>query len=151
MDTSKKIVLGVVAILLVLQFFRIEKTTVNPNPANDLLVMEQAPAEVTTILKQACYDCHSYESNYPWYTNIAPVSWWIAHHIDEGREHLNFSEWATYSAKRKAHKMEELIEEVEEGEMPLDSYTWVHGEARLTIEQKEALMTWAREIMKKHQ
>ena len=151
MDTSKKIVLGVVAILLVLQFFRIEKTTVNPNPANDLLAMEQAPAEVTTILKQACYDCHSYESNYPWYTNIAPVSWWIAHHIDEGREHLNFSEWATYSAKRKAHKMEELIEEVDEGEMPLDSYTWVHGEARLTIEQKEALMTWAKEIMQKHQ
>ncbi len=98
--------------------------------------------EIKTILKASCYDCHSNESAYPWYTNIAPFSWLVKNHINEGRQHLNFSEWGTYSIEKSDHKLEECIDEVEEGEMPLSSYTLMHKEAELSKEQKEALMHW---------
>ena len=107
--------------------------------------------EVKTILKTACYDCHTANTRYPWYNNIAPVSYWLDHHIDEGKEHLNFSEWEAYSVKKKDHKLEELIEEVEEGEMPLNSYTWTHKDAKLSEKQKNALIDWAKEARKHYQ
>lgn len=136
---KKKILLGLVAIVVILQFFRIEKTNPAVIAENDFITVHQPNEEVATLLKSACYDCHSYETNYPWYSNIAPISWWLADHIEEGREHLNFSEWGTYSEKKSKHKLHECEEEVEEGEMPLDSYTWTHSEAKLSDEQREML------------
>ena len=109
--------------------------------------MTSANSEITNTLKIACYDCHSNQSAYPWYTNIAPVSWWVKNHINEGSHHLNFSEWGTYSEKRKKHKLEECIEMVEEGEMPIDSYLWTHSDAKLTKEEKEALISWVNKAM----
>lgn len=138
--TIKNIAIALIFILLMIQSIRIDKTTEPVNPATDFISVTSANTEVAGLLKIACYDCHSNQPTYPWYTNIAPVSWWIKHHINEGSHHLNFSLWETYSAKRKNHKLEECIEMVEEGEMPMTSYTLMHGEAKLTDAQRLQLV-----------
>jgi hypothetical protein len=138
--TLKNISIALIFILLMVQSIRIDKTVEPVNPATDLISLTSANTGVSELLKTACYDCHSNQPTYPWYTNIAPVSWWIKHHINEGSSHLNFSLWGTYSDKRKNHKLEECIEMIEEGEMPMTSYTLVHKEAKLTDAQKMQLV-----------
>ncbi|MBK6986431.1 MAG: heme-binding domain-containing protein [Bacteroidetes bacterium] len=138
--TLKNISIFLVFLFLVIQSIRIDKTTEPVNSSTDFIALTSANAEVVNTLKIACYDCHSNQPTYPWYTNIAPVSWWIKHHINEGSHHLNFSIWGTYKDKRKHHKLEECIEMVEEGEMPMSSYTLMHGEAKLTDAQKLQLV-----------
>ncbi len=133
---------GLAGFLVIAQLFRIDKTNPTVNAAEDYLSTVAVPTEVAQLIRTSCYDCHSNETVYPWYTNIAPVSWWIKDHIVDGRKHLNFSIWETYEAKRKAHKMEECYEMVEEKEMPMPSYTWVHGDASLNAEQRALLVDW---------
>jgi hypothetical protein len=145
--TKRNILIGTIALLLLIQLFRIDKTIKPVDPQNDFIAITKPnDNEVTTLLKTACYDCHSSQPSYPWYTNIAPVSWWIKHHIDEGQHELNFSDWASYSEKRKHHKLEECIEMIEEGEMPMASYTWMHKEAKLTDAQKIKLVEFFRAL-----
>lgn len=138
----KKISLYVLITLVLIQAIRIDKTNEPVNRASDFLTVTQADNEIAGILKTSCYDCHSDEATYPWYTNIAPVSWWIKHHINEGRHHLNFSKWGTYSAKKADHKLEECVEIINEDEMPMGSYTIMHSNAKLSIVQKEKLITF---------
>jgi hypothetical protein len=140
--TLKRISVVLLVIFCLIQVFRINKTTIPVNEQTDFMAVTQTNPEVTTILKNACYDCHSNQPTYPWYTNVAPVSWWIKNHINEGSKHLNFSIWQTYTTKRKDHKLEECVEMIEEGEMPLNSYTWMHPEAKLTDAQKQLLIDW---------
>lgn len=147
--TLRRILLGLLAILVVIQFFQIDKTNPDTNPEEDFLYLTAPPTELGMLIKDACYDCHSHETRYPWYTYVQPVAWWIKDHIDEGREHFNLSVWATYDAEKRAHKLEEAIEEVEEGHMPLPSYTWVHGEADLTDAQRREMTAWFENQMKK--
>ncbi len=142
MTPFQRILVYTFVLLLFAQMIRIDKTNDAVNPANDFIVVNQVPAEVAQKLKIACYDCHSDESTYPWYTSIAPVSWWIKHHINEGREHLNFSVWNSYSAKKANHKLEECVEMLEEGEMPMSSYTLMHKAAELTPQQKADLIAF---------
>lgn len=139
---KKNILLVLLGLLLVLQFIRPDTSVPTVEADQDLCEMLQPPAEVETLLKNACYDCHSYETRYPWYSQIVPVSWWLNNHVQEGREHLNFSTFGTLSPRNRAEALEEAAEEVEEGEMPLNSYTWTHADARLSAEQKNALTTW---------
>jgi hypothetical protein len=87
-------------------------------------------------------DCHSNHTDYPWYSNIFPLNVWIDDHVKDGRKHLNFSEWGTYEPKKQAHKMEECFEEIEKGEMPMESYTFIHAEARLDENQRKLLVDW---------
>lgn len=134
--------IGLGAVLLLMQFVRIDKSAPAVDPSADFLTMTNAPAEMAALIRAACYDCHSYETKYPWYANIAPASLWVANHIEEGREHLNFSNWASYSAGKQAHKLEECAEEVAEGHMPEKSYTWMHPEARLDEVQRQAMAQW---------
>lgn len=143
------IVLG--AILLVLQFFRIDKTNPAADPAQDYIANTAPPEAVSTAIKAACYDCHSHSTTYPWYTNIQPVAWWIKDHIEEGRQHLNFSVWTTYPPKKAAHKLEECFEVIESKEMPMKSYTWVHGSARLSPEERSAMASWFRTEYRKYE
>lgn len=147
---KKNIIITLAVILLVMQFFTIDKTRKAADPSKDFITLTQPSEELTNILRTACYDCHSVETKYPWYTSVAPISWWIAHHIDEGSEHLNFSAWGDYSPKKQDHKLEEFYEEVEEGEMPLFSYTLVHGEAQLSDDQREKLISWVKELRKQY-
>lgn len=142
----KYIIIALVGALIVIQFFRIDTTVPEYIEGEDLISVENPPKEVSNILVSACYDCHSYKTVYPWYSHVAPTSWWLADHIQEGREHLNFSIWGKYSAKRKKHKIKEMIEEIEEGEMPLKSYTLVHWNASLSDDQKKVLLEWLKTI-----
>ena len=139
----KKVLLVIGALLVIVQFvFRIDKSVPEFDKSQDLIALTCPTEDVEYLLKTACYDCHSYETEYPWYSNVVPFSVWIGHHIEEGREHLNFSVWGTYPAEKAAHKLEECAEETEEKEMPLDSYTWTHGDAKLSAEEIELLEDW---------
>jgi len=100
------------------------------------------------VLQRSCADCHSNNTVYPWYANVQPVAWWLADHVNEGKGELNFDEFLTYSPKKAHHKLEEVIDMIKEGEMPLGSYTWIHRNAILSPAQKEALTTWADGLMK---
>lgn len=143
----KRILLVLLLAFVVMQFFRIDKTNPPVVEADDFISITQPSAEVEKILRTACYDCHSNETVYPWYSNIAPVSWMLEDHIEEGREHLNFSKWGTFELKKQNHKLDECAEEVEEGEMPLNSYTWTHGDASLSDKQKKTLADWFESCM----
>ncbi len=138
----KQIGLGLLMILIICQFFRIDKTNLTVHNVLDIASITKATPEIMAMLKTACYDCHSNEVVYPWYTNIAPVSWWIKNHVNEGCHHLNFSLWGTYKSRRMDKKLKECAEMIEEGEMPMTSYTLMHGEAKLSKEQKEKLIAW---------
>jgi len=126
--------------LVVLQFFRPEKNQAGYESVVAFESDTKPSPEIAIILKENCYDCHSAQTQYPWYSEIAPFSLWLDDHIEEGKEHFNVSAWEEYSVKKKDHKLEELEEMVEEGEMPLDSYTWLHG--NLSKEEKELLLQW---------
>ena len=138
--TAQNLGIFLVFLFLAIQSFRIDKTTEPINPETDFIALTSANADVANTLKIACYDCHSNQPTFPWYTNFAPVSWWIKHHIDEGSHHLNFSKWGTYKDKRKRHKLDECVEMIEEGEMPMSSYTLMHAKAKLTDAQKLQLV-----------
>ncbi len=103
-----------------------------------------APAEVRSILERACYDCHSNETVWPWYSQVAPAKWLVRRDVAEGREHLNLSTWNRLDAEDRAHALEEIVEVMEEGEMPLAVYTPLHPEARLTDAERQRIMDWAR-------
>jgi hypothetical protein len=149
---SKKIVyriLGIIFILLLIaQLIGIDRSVPESDPQNDFMNHEIVPDPLSNIIKSACYDCHSYQTRYPWYSYVAPVSWWLQGHIDHAREHLNFSIWGTYDTETQEHKLEECNEEVSEGYMPLLSYTWIHADARLAEDQREKLANWFGEMYK---
>jgi hypothetical protein len=100
------------------------------------------PSKVHAILEKACNDCHSNNTRYPWYAELQPVSWWLSNHVEEGKSELNFSEIGSYAIGKQYHKFEEAIDQVKEGEMPLSSYTILHSDARLSDEEKKALIDW---------
>ena len=139
---TSKFLAALAGILILIQFFGPDTSAPAADPSKDFLNNTQPPQEVATIIKSACYDCHSYETKYPWYSRIEPVSWWLQDHIEEGREEFNMSLWTDYSPGRADHKLEEAAELVNEEEMPLPSYTWAHSEARLTTGQRKALTRW---------
>ena len=143
MKIAKKIALALLVVLVGMQFYRPEKNVAVGDYVAAFETETNPSPEVKAILNTACYDCHSDNTEYPWYNNIAPVSYWLADHIEDGKKHLNFSDWQNYDAKNKDHKLEELIEEVKEGEMPLKEYTWTHGDAKLSQEQISTLLAWA--------
>ena len=144
MKTIKRILVLLLVVLVMLQFWRPEKNSTEENAVYDFEEETKPSTAVVAILEQNCYDCHSNHTNYPWYAEVAPISLWIDGHIEEGKEHFNVSDWASWKLKKKDHKMDELIEEVEEGHMPEDSYTWMHG--KLTDEEKEMLILWGKQV-----
>ncbi|NHW58738.1 heme-binding domain-containing protein, partial [Escherichia coli] len=115
----------------------------------DFTQIKKMPESTAKLLKSACYDCHSNETKYPWYTNIQPVAWLVKEHIDDGRKHLNFSTFATYSPEKQTRKIEESIEEIEKGGMPLESYLLVHSEAKLSDGQKQELLNFLKQSIGK--
>ncbi len=138
--------LVLLAALVVIQFIRPAKNQSGAG-SGEITAAYEVPAPVMAIMKPACYDCHSNNTRYPWYSNLQPVAWWLDSHVQDGKRHLNFSEFTTRKIAVQNHKFEEIIETVEEGEMPLESYTWTHGDARLTPEQRETVVAWAKAQM----
>ncbi len=138
----KRLFLVLLIVFIVIQFFRPEKNIATGVNANDITAKYTIPADVQQILKTSCYDCHSNNTNYPWYNNIQPVAWWLKSHIDEGKRDLNFSEFTSYRIGRQYRKLEEINKLVKEGEMPLESYTLIHTDAKLNEQQKLAVANW---------
>ena len=145
----KKVLILLLVALVVIQFFQIDKTNPVTDINQDFLKIHETPTKIAATIKASCYDCHSNQSVYPWYTNVQPVGWFVKNHIEDGKKHLNFSEFGTYTAKKQAHKLEECYELVEKGEMPLESYTIIHGEAVLSEAQQTELIAYFKEVEKK--
>lgn len=140
---KKKIGLGLLLVLVAIQFIRPTRNSSASESPNDFSKYYDVPAEVHVALQKSCYDCHSNNTVYPWYTNVQPVGWWLQNHVNEGKGELNFSEFGTYDQKKARHKFEEIEEVVREGEMPLSSYTLIHRDTKLTQQQSEAIANWA--------
>lgn len=142
------LLIGILLAIVIMQFVGPERPLVRTENPDDLMVNEEVSVGVVSILRNTCYDCHSYETNYPWYGYVAPVSWFLSNHVSHGREELNFSQWATFDKRTKIKLLKKVEEEVEEEEMPLSSYTRVHSKARLSQEERTALVEWADEFAK---
>jgi hypothetical protein len=133
----KKIIIAIVLLAAGIQFIPAKRT--NPDVAYDF----DGPAKVKAILQKSCYDCHSNETRWPWYSYIAPASWLVSHHVEDGRKHLNFSEWE--AMKDMGWIRREIHEEVAEGEMPMKSYLLLHSGAKVSAEELAILKHWAGE------
>ncbi|NII27159.1 heme-binding domain-containing protein [Pseudoflavitalea sp. X16] len=143
---KKKILLVILIILVGIQFIRPARNESAVITANDISQHYHVPVPVQDILKRACNDCHTNNTNYPWYTSIQPAGWWMQHHVDEGKRSLNLSEFGTYKPKDQDHAMEEIIEVIEKNEMPLNSYLWIHRDAKLNEADKKTLLDWAKQL-----
>jgi len=141
----KKVVVGILVVIILIQFIRFEKNDSN-SEINAITTVMQVPKEVQKIIKTSCADCHSNYTKYPWYSDIAPISWFLTSHVNEGKEHLNFSEWTTYNNNQKKHILKNLKEELKEKGMPLESYLWIHKDAKMTVAQYETMLNWVNSI-----
>jgi hypothetical protein len=138
-----KIVILILAIIFIgIQFVRPEKNNGRIDPAKELSAVVSVPPGVDAILRRSCFDCHSNATRYPWYAEVMPAGWFLADHIEEGRARLNFSEYGLGSLRRQYKKLEEISEQINEGDMPLKSYLIMHGDAALTAAEKETLNRW---------
>ncbi len=144
MKIIKKIALAVLVVLIAMQFYRPKKNSAQGNHTTTFIIETNPSPEIKKLLESSCYDCHSNNTKYPWYNDIAPVSYWLANHIKDGKGHLNFSEWQGYSSKKKDHKLEAVIEVMEEAVMPLKEYTWTHKENMLSDDQRSSIVEWAK-------
>lgn len=139
--------LFLLAALVIIQFIHPEKNKSEGPQKNFIGNSFSIPEDVKTIMAKACNDCHSNNSTYPWYAKIQPVHWWLDKHINDGKNHLNFDEYTHKSLRYQYHKMEETIDMVKKGEMPLNSYTWTHKDAKLTDTEKTKIIDWANAVM----
>ena len=146
MKILKKALLFLLIVFVIAQFFRPEKNQGDITTIEPFLVETNPPEDVKLILKEAFFDCHSDVTRYPCYNNITPLNFWLKWHIDHGKKHFNVSKWEGNSIKRKDHKLEELIEMVEDKSMPLNSYTWTHSDAKLTDSQIVSVIAWANKV-----
>ncbi|HEX5654779.1 MAG TPA: heme-binding domain-containing protein [Chitinophagaceae bacterium] len=143
----KKILLVLLAALVVIQFIHPKKNKAEGAQPNYMGNAHVIPDDVKQILSKSCNDCHSNNTDYPWYSKIQPVSWWLDNHIRDGKKGLNFDEYSNRPLRYQYHKMEETIEMVKEGEMPLNSYTWIHKDARLSQAERDKIIGWAETVM----
>lgn len=144
----KRILIGLLIILVAMQFYRPEKNNSN-DTTHDISKAYTIPEPIQQVFSVACNDCHSNKTEYPWYSHVQPVAWWLDNHITDGKRHLNFSDFTNMPIAIQNHKFEEMVEMVEEKEMPLPSYTYfgLHTEANLDEEQRQMIIDWAQTQM----
>ena len=133
----------IVAAIIIIQLIPTRRPEVITTNKNDMVTNNVVPDTVVLLLKNACYDCHSNETKYPWYSYVAPVSWLISRDIRLGREELNFSKWESLSKMDKAKMLEEIVDEIESGAMPMSIYVLMHPEAKLSMSDRDMIMNWA--------
>jgi len=136
----------VVAVIAAIQFVPVDTGNPGVVPSHSIYEVEPVPMEVATTLESSCSNCHSFHTVWPWYSRIAPASWLIAHDVHEGRAHLNFSEWVAYAENKREQKLEEICEQIVNGDMPDGKYLLVHHGARLSQEQKDAVCSWTESL-----
>ncbi|MBC7554290.1 MAG: heme-binding domain-containing protein [Taibaiella sp.] len=142
----KRAVIAIVVILVIIQFIHPDKNQNASVTDYHITKLYTVPENVQRTLDNTCYDCHSNNTRYPWYSNIQPVNWWLNNHVVDGKRQLNFSDFGHYKLLKQVKKLREIVEEVEEGEMPLSSYTLIHKKAVLTADQKQELTAWAKKL-----
>ncbi|MCB0428875.1 MAG: heme-binding domain-containing protein [Flavobacteriales bacterium] len=125
-----------------MQFIPVNRNQQDEGTSSDFLQTYHPPANISTLLKNACYNCHSNHTDYPWYSYVQPVGWYLERHINKGKENLNLSAFDTYSSRRKRSKLKSMIHQVKDGGMPLSSYTLMHKEARLSEDDKSTLISY---------
>ena len=125
-----------------MQFIQPARNQFKGTTNNGLGSLYEVPDTINRLLRTACYDCHSSNTEYPWYTNIQPIGWILARHIRQGKADLNFDEFATYSGRMQRNKMKSIISQIRDDQMPLQSYTFMHKDARLSNEDKKLLINW---------
>ncbi|MEP6795540.1 MAG: heme-binding domain-containing protein [Saprospiraceae bacterium] len=140
----RKILIGLIIIFIAIQFFHPAKN-LSDDRKYDIRTKYTVPADVDTIFVKACNNCHTNKTDYPWYVNIQPVAWWLANHVSEGKQKLNFSTFTSRRIAFQNKKFEDIIENVKEKEMPLPSYTWLglHPEAKITDAERKLIIDWA--------
>jgi hypothetical protein len=138
----KWIAIVLVVLFVGIQFYRPARTNPAIDPSRTIEANSQMPPEVASILDRSCRDCHSYKTVWPWYTNAAPVSWWLTDHVNEGRHDLNFSDWASLPPDRRDRKLRQICDEISDGAMPLSSYLPMHPAARLSDQDKKTICEW---------
>ena len=136
--------LVIVGALVVGQAIRPARTNPTVDPTKTLAATIHLPANIMATLDRGCRDCHSSDTVWPWYTNVSPLSWWIAHHVTEGRREVSFSEWGTLDVRRQFKKLGDICEQVGKGEMPTESYLLIHRDAALSDEERQAVCDWTK-------
>lgn len=147
--TIKNILTVLLLLFIGIQFIDVQKNISQVQSVNAIGNHYKVPAKVQEILKTSCYDCHSNNTSYPWYSKVQPVKWWLADHVNSGKRHLNFDEFSTYSREKKLEKLDEIVETVKMGEMPLTSYTVVHRNAKLSVSDRAEIEKWVYETKKR--
>jgi len=148
LKTLKKILFWTVIVFVAIQLIPVDRTNKPVDKKNNFVDIYNSPPEIRAILKNACYDCHSNETNYPRYAYVAPISWAVKDHINEGREHLNFSVWGAYNKELKENVLQKSTEAVQNYEMPMPSYIDYHPKANLTRQQRQELADYFQKIIK---
>lgn len=143
MSLRKKILAGILFVFIGIQFIRPVRNKSDQVLPTDISKMFPIPDNVEFVLKNACYDCHSNNTTYPWYANIQPVGWLLAKHIKKGKADLNFSEFGSYSHRKQLSKLTGIANSIRDDNMPLSFYKWMHKNARLNINEKSLLINWA--------
>lgn len=146
MGLLKKVLLGLLAVFIVIQFIQPARNNNEQVLLTDISKLYPFPDSVRAVLKTACYDCHSNRTYYPWYVNIQPVGWMMDRHIKQGKTQLNFSEFGAYTARRRMSKLKAVENSLRDGTMPLASYTLIHRDARLVQTDKTLIIKWAQGI-----
>ncbi|PVW13485.1 heme-binding domain-containing protein [Marixanthomonas spongiae] len=144
-------ILKITALVLLVAFVGIQFIPTNRNqsdtvPKTDFMLVNNVPASVQNTLQESCYDCHSNNTAYPWYNKTQPAAWFLEDHIKEGKAELNFNEWSEYSDRRKNSKLRSIISQIEDEEMPLDSYTFIHRDAKLSEEEKAEILQFIKQL-----
>ncbi|MBD8083619.1 heme-binding domain-containing protein [Chryseobacterium caseinilyticum] len=148
MKTAKKVFFWVLVGFALIQFIPVDKVNKPVDQKLNFVTTENTPAEVAVLIKNACYDCHSDETVYPKYAQIAPISWSIKSHVNDGRRHLNFSVWKSYNADLKKSMLEKSVQTIQNKTMPLPGYSVYHDEANLTAAQQKILTDYFESVLK---
>jgi hypothetical protein len=147
--TLKLLALVIIALVILIQLYRPERYTTEEITSDHITNVINVPENVQSILKRSCYDCHSNQTRWPWYSGVAPVSWFVISDVSRGRSKMNFSEWSKYSKTKQGIKLDNICDEITEGDMPLKQYLYIHKDAVLSKEDKDILCRWAKEESKK--
>ena len=144
-------VVKIIAIVLLVAFAGIQFVPADRNqsevvPKADFMLVNDVPSDIKNKLQVSCYDCHSNNTNYPWYNKVQPVAWFLEEHIKEGKAELNFNEWDALSSRRKVSKLRSIIKQIESGKMPLDSYTLIHKEAKFSEAEATEIINWITQL-----
>ena len=145
MSRIKKILLSILFVLIIIQFIQPAPNKTEQLLPTDITKICNVPDSIQNVLKTACYDCHSNNTNYPWYASVQPIGWMLNHHIQNGKKQLNFSDFGSYSVRRQKNKLKSMASQITDGAMPLSSYSLMHKNARLTKEVKSLIINWAQQ------